>query len=119
MSDLVPGVDRLDRIDAAIHDHSEMLDSDAIGTGICECGFKLSDDRYHQARQVLMVLDSDAEQASTPDEVGRPLQHNEAPIAVVKTVRCRGCGKRAPWCSCGAADYHDLTEQHDDSKGAS
>lgn len=46
-------------------------------------------------------------QPNTPEE-GRPLQHNEEPVRVVKVVRCRRCRKRAPWCSCGAADYDDL-----------
>lgn len=40
------------------------------------------------------------------DAVDRPLQHNPDPITVVTgDVYCSGCRKRAPWCSCGKADY--------------
>jgi hypothetical protein len=30
---------------------------------------------------------------------------NPEPLRAVKVSRCTGCGKRAPWCSCGKADY--------------
>ena len=40
-------------------------------------------------------------------EPRRPLQVNPDDLKTVKEYRCRGCGKRAPWCSCGKADYQD------------
>jgi hypothetical protein len=30
---------------------------------------------------------------------------NPEPLRVESIPICRGCGKRAPWCSCGAMDY--------------
>lgn len=42
------------------------------------------------------------------DEVlaGPPLMNlNPEPLKIVKVPVCRRCRMRAPWCSCGAADY--------------
>lgn len=39
------------------------------------------------------------------DQGGRRLQVNPEPLVVVDVGRCSGCGRRAPWCSCGKADY--------------
>lgn len=32
---------------------------------------------------------------------------NPEPLKAVRVLVCRGCRKRAPWCSCGEADYFD------------
>jgi hypothetical protein len=40
-----------------------------------------------------------------PVRASERMNLNPDPLKMVVVKRCRGCGKRAPWCSCGAADY--------------
>jgi hypothetical protein len=35
----------------------------------------------------------------------RRVEVNPEPLEAKPIPVCKGCGKRAPWCSCGAADY--------------
>ena len=44
------------------------------------------------------------ESGGVAEELGL-LEHNPEPIRVVDVKTCSTCNMRAPWCSCGRADY--------------